>query len=175
MTAQQRLSSSTSAPPGSVALLQDPVAQRLLQSPIPARLAYTGTDGGPRVVPLWFHWDGAAFLLDTPPTAPKVSALRRDPRVALTIDGTDFPYAVLLVRGTARLELVDGGAPEYAAAARRYFGDEQGAAWVAQMGALMPQTARIIVTPEQVTVLDLQTRFPRAVAHAMAAAQARTG
>ena len=32
---------------GDVALLDDPVAQRLLQSPAPARLAYVWTDGTP--------------------------------------------------------------------------------------------------------------------------------
>ena len=41
-----------------LALLQTPVAQTLLQSTIPARLAYTGRDGTPRVLPIWFHWTG---------------------------------------------------------------------------------------------------------------------
>lgn len=40
---------------GSLALLNDPVAQRLLQSTNPARLAYVWKDGTPRVVPIWFH------------------------------------------------------------------------------------------------------------------------
>ena len=43
---------------GDLALLDDPVAQTLLQSTIPARLAYSWTDGTPRVVPIWFHWTG---------------------------------------------------------------------------------------------------------------------
>lgn len=40
---------------GDLALLNDPIAQALLQSTIPARLAYSWTDGTPRVVPIWFH------------------------------------------------------------------------------------------------------------------------
>jgi len=40
---------------GDLALLEDPVAKRLLESPVPARLAYTWTDGTPRVVPIEFH------------------------------------------------------------------------------------------------------------------------
>jgi hypothetical protein len=44
---------------GSLALLDDPVAQRLLQSTIPARFAYNRRDGTPRVVPIGFHWNGA--------------------------------------------------------------------------------------------------------------------
>lgn len=40
---------------GDLSLLQHPVAIELLQSNIPARLAYIWTDGTPRVVPIWFH------------------------------------------------------------------------------------------------------------------------
>jgi hypothetical protein len=40
---------------GSLELLDDPVAEKLLRSAIPARLAYTWMDGTPRVVPVWFH------------------------------------------------------------------------------------------------------------------------
>ena len=47
------------------AALQDPVAQRLLFSPNPARLAYVARDGTPRVVPVGYHWDGQAFVLGT--------------------------------------------------------------------------------------------------------------
>jgi hypothetical protein len=43
---------------GDPALLSEPVAQELLQSTTPARLAYVWRDGTPRVVPIWFHWDG---------------------------------------------------------------------------------------------------------------------
>jgi hypothetical protein len=43
---------------GDLSRLKDPVAQQLLQSRIPARLAYTWEDGTPRVVPIGFHWDG---------------------------------------------------------------------------------------------------------------------
>jgi hypothetical protein len=39
-------------------LLNDAIAQELLRSTIPARLAYTARDGTPRVVPITFHWDG---------------------------------------------------------------------------------------------------------------------
>jgi hypothetical protein len=40
---------------------------------------------------------------------------------------------VLLVRGTARLQPVNGIVPEYALAAERYFGKQQGKAWVAHL------------------------------------------
>jgi len=115
---------------GSVELLRDPVAKALLESLIPARLAYTWMDGSPRVVPIWFHWTGDQFVLATPPKAPKLKALAADPRVALTIDDNKWPHKVLLVRGRASVQMLDDVVPEYELAAARYFGPEQGAAWV---------------------------------------------
>ena len=93
---------------GSLELLEHAAAKELLQSKIPARLAYIGTDGTPRVVPIWFHWTGKVFVMGTPPKAPKLKALGKNPKVALTIDDNNFPHKVLLVRGTATLETVAG-------------------------------------------------------------------
>lgn len=79
---------------------------------------------------------------------------------------------MLLIRGTARLEVVDGVSPEYAAAAERYFGEDQGRAWVQQVGSMSPQMTRILVRPEWVGILDFQTRFPSALERAMEHAHA---
>lgn len=148
---------------GSLELLEQPAAKELLQSTIPARLAYVWADGTPRVVPIWFHWNGREFVLATPPKAPKLKALASNPKVALTIDDNSFPHKVLLVRGTARLETVQGIVPEYATAAERYFGDQQGKAWVGQLGSMIQEMVRITVTPEWVGLLDFQSRFPSAL------------
>src|SRR5712675_2431388 len=148
---------------GDLELLQHPVSQELLRSKIPARLAYVWTDGTPRVVPIWFHWNGREFVMATPPKAPKLKALAKNPRVALTIDDNSFPHKVLMIRGTARLEPVNGIVPEYAAAAERYFGPEQGKAWVAQLAQMVSSMVRITITPEWVGLLDFQTRFPSAL------------
>ncbi len=40
---------------GDIGLLQEAVAQELLQSKSPAHLAYVWRDGTPRVVPIGFH------------------------------------------------------------------------------------------------------------------------
>ena len=98
---------------GDLSLLQHPASRQLLESKIPARLAYVAKDGTPRVIPIWFHWNGAEFVLATPPKAPKVKALSKNPRVALTIDDNNFPHKVLLVRGKARLEPFEGIVPEW--------------------------------------------------------------
>ena len=148
---------------GPLALLDDPVAQELLHSNIPARLAYVWPDGTPRVVPVWFHWNGSEVVLATPPKAPKLKALKVNPKVALTIDDNTFPHNVLMVRGTATLEEVDGIVPEYELAAHRYFGEAQGRAWVQQVRQMLTRMVRISVRPEWVGVLDFQSRFPSAL------------
>ena len=153
---------------GDVALLKDPIAQELLQSRIPARLSYVWTDGSPRVVPIWFHWDGQHIVLGTPLTAPKMKALKKNAKVALTIDTDTWPHKVLQIRGTINIEIVDGVCHEYAAAAQRYFGKEQGEAWCNQLKQLMPKMARIAITPEWVSLIDFEQRFPSAIAAAMA-------
>jgi len=146
---------------GSLELLNDPVASALLNSVNPARLAYTWPDGSPRVVPIWFHWTGEQFVLGSPPKAPKLKALAAGPRVALTIDDNAWPHKVLLARGTAAVELLDDVSPEYEQAATRYFGPEQGPAWVATLRG--KPMARIAVTPNWAGILDFQTRFPSAL------------
>jgi hypothetical protein len=148
---------------GGLELLQHPAARELLQSKIPARLAYVWTDGTPRVIPIWFHWDGREFVMATPPKAPKLKALAKNPKVSLTIDDNIFPHKVLLVRGMARLQPVDGIVPEYAAAAERYFGPEQGQAWLKQLSSMVSSMVRITITPEWVGVLDFKSRFPSAL------------
>jgi Pyridoxamine 5'-phosphate oxidase len=146
---------------GSLELLNDPVARALLNSVNPARLAYTWPDGSPRVVPIWFHWTGEQFVLGSPPKAPKLKALAAGPQVALTIDDNAWPYKVLLVRGRAVVELLEDVGPEYAMAATRYFGAEQGPAWVDTLRG--KPMARIAITPDWVGILDFETRFPSAL------------
>ena len=46
-------------------------------------------------------------------------------------------------------------------------GEEQGQAWVSQVGAMFPRMSRIFITPEWVGILDFETRFPSAIEHAM--------
>jgi len=149
---------------GSLELLQHPASQELLHSKIPARLAYVWTDGTPRVVPIWFHWNGREIVMATPPKAPKLKALKKNPKVSLTIDDNVFPHKVLLIRGTTRLEPVEGIVPEYAAAAERYFDARQAEAWLSQLRTLISSQVRITITPEWVGLLDFQTRFPSALA-----------
>ena len=149
---------------GDLSLLQHPASQVLLQSKIPARLAYIGMDGTPRVVPIWFHWNGREIVMASPPKAPKLKALAKNPRVALTIDENGFPPKVLLIRGSARLEPVEGIVPEYVASAERYFEPELAKTWLSQLRTMVSSMVRITVNPEWVGLLDFEERFPSALA-----------
>ncbi|MEZ4861003.1 MAG: pyridoxamine 5'-phosphate oxidase family protein [Caldilineaceae bacterium] len=153
---------------GDLAYLNDPVAQRLLQSTVPARFAYNWSDGTPRVVPIGFHWNGAEIVLGTPPDAPKMKVLKDGDQVALTIDSDTMPYKVLLIRGPIHLDTVDGIAPEYAAMCKRVFGEEGGQVWLAQVAPIFPRMSRIFINPSWVGILDFETRFPSAIERAMA-------
>ncbi|HVD22122.1 MAG TPA: pyridoxamine 5'-phosphate oxidase family protein [Lapillicoccus sp.] len=144
-------------------LFGDPVAQKLLAASLPARLAYSGKDGSPRVVPIGWDWDGSHLLMWTTPNAPKVSALRRDPRVAVTIDTNDFPPKVLLVRGTAELEETDGVPQGYLDAGHKMVDDENYAEWEAGVTGLYDSMVEIRITPTWAKILDFETRIPSAV------------
>src|SRR5579862_6652368 len=110
-------------PQGDVRLLETDLAQRLLQAPIPARLAFVWPDGTPRIVPSWFHWTGEEIVMVTYLAGPaigiwhpaaRIAVLRAGPRVAVTIDTETAPPQSLSLRGTARVTDVDGVADEYA-------------------------------------------------------------
>ncbi|WP_197320221.1 pyridoxamine 5'-phosphate oxidase family protein [Saccharomonospora sp. NB11] len=141
--------------------LDTPIAQELLRTTPLARLAYNGPDGFPRVVPVGFHWDGTRVVICTVPTAAKVAALRADPRVALTID-TETPRALLL-RGTARIEIVDGVPDEYLWANRKTGEPAQWQAFEREVRALYERMAKIEVTPVWARALDFETTLPKAV------------
>ena len=150
---------------GDVALLDDLSAQTLLIATVPAHLAYTWTDGTPRNTPIWFHWDGRAVVMCSPSNAPKVKALTSGSPVAVTIHGVEWPFAVLLLRGTIDVDQVAGIAPEYRASATRYFGSEPGEAWCASLPSDLSMT-RFRLEPSWVGLLDFDggRRLPSAIA-----------
>ena len=102
--------------------LDDPVVESLLAGPNLARLSYIGTDGRPRVVPIWFTHEDGDIIMITGPKAEKVPALEANSAVAISIDSDTPPYEVLLVDGDATLEHVDGMDPLYRSIVERYLG-----------------------------------------------------
>jgi hypothetical protein len=150
---------------GGLGLLDDAAAQKLLVAAVPAHLAYAWRDGTPRNTRIWFHWDGRAVVMCSPSNAPKVKVLTQGDAVAVTIHGSDWPFAVLLLRGTIDVDHVNGIAPEYRASATRYFGAEQGEAWCASLPTEISMT-RFRLEPSWVGLIDFDgaRRLPSAIA-----------
>jgi hypothetical protein len=143
-------------------VLVDPLAVELLGSSIPARLAYNSTDSTPRVIPIAFHFDPASqrIVVCTAPETPKVAALRDRPDVALTIDTEGQPPHVLLVRGTAEVDIVPGIPDEYLAATRKVVPADQWEGFEATVRSTYTEMARITITPTWTKLMDFETRVP---------------
>ena len=138
----------------------DPHVQQLLQAPIPARLAYIGLDGDPRVIPISYLWDGAAFVFASPPDWYKVRALAANPNVALSVDTNDFPPRSFSARGEAHIAFDQGLPEQYVEASRRIVGEEKFPAWEEQVRSENRNMALIRITPTWLKVIDFETRFP---------------
>jgi hypothetical protein len=145
-------------------VLTKPISRELLGSSIPARLAYVGVDGEPRVIPMGFLWTGEHVVVHTVPKSAKVGALRRNPRVALTIDTQDqWPPRALLIRGAARVELVDGVPDSYIEASRKGIPAEHFEGWEQGVRTLYDQMVLITIEPDWAKLLDFETTLPKAV------------
>jgi hypothetical protein len=143
-------------------VLNRPIARELIESRIPARVAYTALDGTPRVVPVNYLWTGSTVILCSAPKSAKVAALQANPRVAITIDSEPMPPRMLLLRGVASVEIVDGVPDLFLKAARRRTPDEYWDAWVGGLPSLYSQMAVITITPDWVKLIDFETNAPKA-------------
>jgi len=155
VTGQRQARARPTAGPGQQpSALQDPVSVALLTAPIPLRLAYTASDGWPRVVPVWSHWDGRDLVVGVFPGSAKLRSLHHGDRVAGTLDTQDYPYQALQVRGPTSLSATPGLVPEYVLAAQRHLGPERAAGFLARLhGRPM---VRLAVHVDHARLLDLR-------------------
>jgi hypothetical protein len=145
-------------------VLDRPISQELLARDL-TRLAYVATDGTPRCVPIGFIWNGTEIVMCTAKNAAKLAALRHHPAVALTIDTEVHPPKILLIRGRAELEVVEGIPEEYLQMNGSYtMTPEQRVAWEAEVRSLYDGMVRIVVTPTWAKLIDFETTLPSAVA-----------
>lgn len=145
-------------------VLNRPFNQELLARDI-TRLAYVSKDGAPRNVPIAFAWNGSEIVMCTAKNAPKLRALSVNPMVALTIDTEVHPPKILLIRGRAELDFVDGIPDEYLQSTSTYeMTPEQRVEWEAQVRSLYHDgMVRIVVTPTWAKLIDFETTLPTAV------------
>ncbi|MFE2141799.1 pyridoxamine 5'-phosphate oxidase family protein [Streptomyces sp. NPDC059456] len=144
-------------------VLNRPASRELLARDL-TRLAYVAGDGTPRVIPIGFVWNGSDIVMCTPKNAPKLPSLRHNPAVALTIDTEVHPPKILLLRGRAELDVVEGIPDEFLrsnGASRMTPG--QRAEWETEVRALYDGMVRIVVTPTWAKLIDFGTTLPTAV------------
>jgi Pyridoxamine 5'-phosphate oxidase len=144
-------------------ILNKPLSQEMLNRDL-ARLAYVAKDGTPRVVPIGFTWNGSEVVMCTATNAPKLVSLRRNPAVALTIDTEVHPPNVLLIRGEAVLDEVEGIPDEYLKASGTYkMTPEQRVEWEAGVRSLYDSMVRIVVRPTWAKLIDFDETLPTPV------------
>ena len=97
----------------------DPVYKRLLDEPVTAVVAVTGSDGQPNLTPVWFDYEGDTVLLNLATHRRKVDWLRKAPHAHIVNLGsiagfevykggagyTATKHAVRAISRTLRLEL----------------------------------------------------------------------
>lgn len=103
----------------------------------PGHLVRIGTmdaDGYPRVVPTWFVRVDDDLMFTPRATSAFLANVRRDRRIALSVDEDPLPYRKVTVRGDARLVFEPGADDEwrelYRRIAKRYIPGEAADAYV---------------------------------------------
>lgn len=144
-------------------ILNRPISQELLARDL-LRMAYVAKDGTPRNLPVGFAWNGSEIVVCTSKNAPKLHSLRHNPAVALTIDTEVHPPKLLLIRGRAELDEVDGIPEEYLEMNGSYvMTPEQRVEWEAEVRSLYDGMVRIVITPTWVKLIDFETNLPSPV------------
>ncbi len=94
--------------------------------------------------------------------------MRRNPAVALTIDTEAHPPRVLLIRGQAELDVVDGIPEEYFQWNGTYeMTPEQRTEWEAEVRSLYDGMVRVVVTPTWAKLIDFETSLLTAIEELM--------
>ena len=85
-----------------------------------AHLATLTKDGSPQVTPVWCDYDGTHIRINSAKGRLKDKNMRRDKRVALSIQDPDNPYRYIAIRGDV-VEITENGADTHIdALAKKY-------------------------------------------------------
>lgn len=77
--------------------------ERFVRRPRIAVMSYVRQDGRPGQAPVWYVYRDGRFHLNVATDSPKHRALRRDPRVCLTIQDERPPYRAVVFDAVAQL------------------------------------------------------------------------
>lgn len=92
----------------------------------PAYFATVNADGAPQVTPVWVDYEDGHLLVDSVIGSLKERNVRRDPRVAITIQDKNHPYKKVDIRGEV-VDLIEGNRAiaQMNLLAQRYLGMER--------------------------------------------------
>jgi hypothetical protein len=110
------------------------------------KLATVRSDGRPHVVPIWFTLRGDQLVFNTHVSSVKAKNLRREPRVAITVDDQTPPYSFVTVEGVATLTDEDPDLIEIATEiGGRYMGADRAAEYGARNGSSGELVVRVSI------------------------------
>ena len=131
-----------------MAPIREKQLEELTKQPLLAVLSTVNPDGTPQATPVWYHYDGEAFVTTCFTHRIKVRNIRENPAVTLVVVDTVNADWDLIVRGTA--ELVEDGVPEATLKnAIRYLGEERGKKVAAELTAAGPRYM-VKITPSRI-------------------------
>ena len=84
----------------------------LLEKPAFGNLGTLMQDGSPQVTPVWVDYDGTHVRFNSALGRVKDKNIRRDPRVAVTLQDPANPYRYLEIRGRV-VEITQNGADDH--------------------------------------------------------------
>jgi PPOX class probable F420-dependent enzyme len=90
-----------------------------------ANIATVMPDGSPQVTPVWFDYDGDYLRVNSAKGRIKDKNMRRNKRVALSIQDPDNAYRYLAVRGNVEEITEEGADAHIDSLAKKYLGKDK--------------------------------------------------
>ena len=99
--------------------------QDIFQKKAFCQLATVMSDGTPQVTPVWFEYDGTHVVLNSAKGRTKDKNVRKNRKVALSIQDPDNPYRYVGLRGEV-VEITEKGAEDHIdKLAKKYIGQDK--------------------------------------------------
>lgn len=107
----------------------------LLERPFNATLATYRRDGSVLLSPVWHEWRDGGFNIATGADDIKARHIERQGRASAVVSDNEFPFRGIEVSGTPKLVRdAEIGRATMSRIARRYLGEERGAAYSSNLG-----------------------------------------
>jgi len=127
-----------------------------LAAPRHAVVAAKRADGRPLLSPVWYVFEESRFYFSVLVNAAKCRDLRRDPRIAICVDGAHPDARFVSIYGEA--EIIEESSPwrddlEWRILRRYHESDAEARRYVAELAG-QGESALVVVSPEQIAGWD---------------------